>query len=185
VALPGEARAELTARTAELIRHISAAAQDWQAQPDRARFLPDVEIFAKAVDWALRHDEFYDVKQVAWAREQLAEGERRLAALARDEKPWLTQTGPVVRGYRSRIDDSVQPFGVVVPPSFDPNLPHRWRLDTWFHGRGEKLTELDFIHQRGHSPGEFTPARHDRAPSVRPLLQRLAFCRRDGLFRGA
>src|SRR5690606_8756383 len=80
-----------------------------------------------------------------------------LAALDRDERPWLTQTGLVVRGYRSRIDDSVQPFGLVVPPSFKPDLPHRWRLDCWFHGRGEKLTELDFIHQRQTQPGEFTP----------------------------
>ena len=157
VPIPGEARAELTVRTAELIRQTAAAARDWHAQPDRTRFLPDVEIFAKAVDWALRHDEFYDVQQVTWAREQLADGERRLAALARGETPWLLQTGLVVRGYRSRIDDSVQPFGLVVPASYAPNLPHRWRLDTWFHGRGEKLTELDFIHQRCHSPGEFTP----------------------------
>jgi hypothetical protein len=157
VPIPAEARAELTARVAELNRKLAAAAQEWEKSLERARFLPDVEVFAKAVDWALRHDEYYDTKQAGWAREQLAEGERRLAALARDEKPWLAQIGPVVRGYRSRIDDSVQPFGLVVPASFQPNLPHRWRLDTWFHGRGEKLTELDFIHQRSHHPGEFMP----------------------------
>jgi hypothetical protein len=157
VPIPDETRAELSTRTADLHRELAAAAAAWSEHHDRVRFLPDVEVFTKAVDWALRHDEFYDAQQVAWAREQLAEGERRLAALGRDEKPWLAQTGPVVRGYRSRIDDSVQPFGLVVPPSFNPNLPHRWRLDTWFHGRGEKLTELDFLHQRSHSPGEFTP----------------------------
>jgi hypothetical protein len=157
VAIPDDARAELTSRAAALQASLAAAATDWEKLPDRTRFLPDAEVFWKAVDWALRHDEIYDVKHVDWARAQLAEGEKRLAALARDEKPWLAQTGLVVRGYRSRLDDSVQPFGLVVPPSFQANLPHRWRLDAWFHGRGEKLTELDFIHQRTHSPGEFTP----------------------------
>ena len=157
VAIPDDARAELRAQADTLLSKVTAAAADWAKLPDRIRFLPDVEIFAKAVDWALRHDEFYDGKQVEWAREQLGEGESRLAALARDERPWLAQTGFVVRGYRSRIDDSVQPFGLVVPESFPVKLPHRWRLDCWFHGRGEKLTELDFIHQRMHSPGEFTP----------------------------
>ena len=34
--------------------------------------LPDVEIFHKAVDWALRYDEFHDVKQVGTARLLLA-----------------------------------------------------------------------------------------------------------------
>ena len=158
VPIPAEARDALTARTAELQRQLAGAAAEMKQFPERARLLPDVEIFVKAVDWALRFDEFYDAKQVDWAREQLAEGEARLAALRRNETPWLAQTGLVVRGYRSRIDDSVQPFGLVVPPLFNPALPHRWRLNAWFHGRGEKLTELDFIHQRMHSPGEFTPA---------------------------
>ena len=31
------------------------------------------------------------------------------------------------------------------------------RLDIWFHGRGEKLTELSFLNQRIHNPGQFTP----------------------------
>jgi pimeloyl-ACP methyl ester carboxylesterase len=157
VSIADEVRGVLTARAEALQRSLAAAAQAWIDHPERTRYLPDAEIFWKSADWALRHDEIYDVKQADWAREQLEEGERRLSELGRDEKPWLARTGLVVRGYRSRIDDSVQPFGMVVPPSFHPNLPHRWRLDCWFHGRGEKLTELDFIHQRMTSPGEFTP----------------------------
>src|SRR5262249_38277613 len=71
--------------------------------------------------------------------------------------PWTTATGPIVRGYLSRIDDSVQPYGLVVPASYRPDTPYRHRLDCWFHGRGEKLTELSFIDGRQRSPGEFTP----------------------------
>ena len=157
VRIPDDVRGELTTRAEALHTRLAAAATEWQSLPDRARFLPDAEVFWKAVDWALRYDEIYDLKQVEWARAQLAEAETRLTALARDEKPWLSLTGTVVRGYRSRIDGSVQPFGLVVPASFQTQLPHQWRLDCWFHGRGEKLTELDFIQQRTTQPGEFTP----------------------------
>ena len=52
---------------------------------------------------------------------------------------------------------SVQPYGLVVPESFTPVGPHRWRLDLWFHGRGENLTELNFLRERERDPGTFTP----------------------------
>jgi len=157
VAIPDDVRAALTAEAAQLRENINGSAAAWEHFPDRYRYLPDAEIFWKAVDWALRYDEFFDPKQTEWARAQLKEGRERLEALTNDKMPWLSQTGLVVRGYRSKIDDSVQPFGMVVPPSFNANLPYRWRLDCWFHGRSEKLTELDFIHQRQTNPGEFTP----------------------------
>jgi predicted peptidase len=56
-----------------------------------------------------------------------------------------------------RIDDSVQPYGLVIPESWHPRRNKPTRLDIWFHGRGEKLTELAFLNQRIHSPGQFTP----------------------------
>src|SRR5262249_35427770 len=71
--------------------------------------------------------------------------------------PWTTATGLVARGYVSKIDESVQPYGLVVPASYQPGLPFRYRLDCWFHGRGENLSELNFIDGRERSPGEFTP----------------------------
>ena len=63
----------------------------------------------------------------------------------------------MVRGYVSKIDKSVQPYGLVVPPSYSPTAPHRWRLDAWFHGRDEALSEVNFLTGRQRSPGEFTP----------------------------
>jgi pimeloyl-ACP methyl ester carboxylesterase len=88
----------------------------------------------------------------------LQDGFTRLESLKKGETPWLTQTGLVPRGYLSKIDGSVQTYGLVVPPSFKATLPKQWPLDCWFHGRGETLTELDFIHGRQTSAGEFTPA---------------------------
>jgi hypothetical protein len=156
VAIPDQIRSSLSERVARLGEAIEATRADLK---DKAalKFLPDVQIFHKAVDWALRYDEFFDVKQTEWAAQQLDDGFARLASLRKGETPWLAQTGLVPRGYISKIDGSVQPFGLVVPESFQKNLPYRWRLDCWFHGRGEKLTELDFIHQRQTSLGEFTP----------------------------
>lgn len=126
--------------------------------PSAEELLPDVEIFHKAVDWALRYGEFYDPKEFAVARDLLKTGLERAHELAAGRPSWPSAVGLVVRGYRSRIDGSVQPYGLVVPPSFAPGSGRRHRLDVWLHGRDEKLTELRFLDQRRRSPGEFTPA---------------------------
>lgn len=104
---------------------------------------PDVAVIRKAVDWALRYDEILDLKDVAAAK-ALLKGE--------PAKPGLA-----VHGYRSRIDGSVQPYGLVIPATWKPGDTKKRRLDFWMHGRDEKLTELRFLDQRRKSPGEFTP----------------------------
>ena len=52
----------------------------------------------------------------------------------------------------------MQPYGLVIVPGYVRREyePHR-RLDFWCHGRGETLSELNFINDRQKSPGEFTP----------------------------
>ena len=120
--------------------------------------LPDVEIYYNAVRYALQYGEFYDLKELEVARDLLAKGAERARQLRDGHAPWTTATGLVVRGYRSKIDGSVQPYGLVVPLSFHADSPYRHRLDVWCHGRGEKLTELNFLKDRERSRGEFTPA---------------------------
>lgn len=120
-------------------------------------FLPDVEIFHKAVHDALVYGEFFHEREFGYASRLLEEGNSRAGALLRGDAPWASRTGLVVRGYRSRIDHSVQPYGLVVPTSYSPDGPHRHRLDVWFHGRGERLSEVNFIHGRMTQPGTFTP----------------------------
>jgi dienelactone hydrolase len=128
-----------------------------KSRPAMLALVPDVEIYHKAVDWALRFDEFYKSNEVQVARTLLQQSSERAGAL-RDGKPsWVTATGLVVRGYVSKIDGSVQPYGLVVPASYQAPAAQKFRLDFWFHGRGETLTELDFINGRQKSPGEFTP----------------------------
>ncbi|HYF00971.1 MAG TPA: prolyl oligopeptidase family serine peptidase, partial [Planctomycetota bacterium] len=115
----------------------------------------DVEIYHKAVRWALQYNEIYDLKEIPVARQLLKEGLDRVKALRNGRSPWTTATGLVPKGYDSRIDGSVQPYGLVIPETYDPKK--KTRLDAWFHGRGEKLTELAFLQQRRTSKGEFTP----------------------------
>ncbi len=122
--------------------------------------LPNVEIFHKSADWALRYDEVFDVKQIAVAKDHVQQGLARAAALAKGETPWNTATGLVVRGYRSTIDGSVQPYGVLVPESWaqpDRRTRKPFPLHFWCHGRGEKLSELSFIEGSAKNKGEFTP----------------------------
>jgi hypothetical protein len=133
--------------------HLRAATARLRGNP----LLPDVLIFQEAVRAALDFDGFYKPDEFAKARALLREGEERAAQLAQGQAPWTAATGLVVRGYVSKIDRSVQPYGLVMPPSYSPTAPHRWRLDAWFHGRGETLSEVNFLTDRQRSPGEFTP----------------------------
>ena len=132
-----------------------AAAKEPKVDP---LLLPDVQVFHKAVRDAMKHREFFDPKDVAKAKDQLAEGLRRAEQLAKGESPWASKTGLIVRGYVSKIDGSVQPYGVVVPPTYTTLSPHRYRLDIWFHGRGEQLSEVNFIDERRRQVGTFAPA---------------------------
>ena len=123
----------------------------------RMELLPDVEIFSRAVHQGLEHREFFSPNDVKNAKSILQEGMRRAAQLHQGEADWLTQKGLVVRGFRSKIDQTVQPYGLVIPDSYDGSGKSDYRLDLWFHGRGEKTSESAFIAQRMKQAGQFTP----------------------------
>ena len=156
--LPEEQRAELERGVAELGREIQELRPLLRQRPALAGLEPDVEIFRKAVQFALRLDEFYRTNDVAIARRLLADGIARARELRAGRAPWLTATGLVVRGYVSKLDGSVQPYGLIVPPTWEPGAPRRHRLDVWLHGRDDRLTELKFLGDRQRSYGEFAPS---------------------------
>lgn len=155
ITLPAEIRTKLEQRVAELGRNIESLKQT--AGPGMLKFLPDVQIYYYAVSHALEDDIFYKTNDFKLAEKFTREGMDRAAALRMGQTPWNNATGLVVRGYVSKIDGSVQPYGLVVPASYTPgsNKPHR--LDFWFHGRGDKLSEISFISERESKAGEFTP----------------------------
>ncbi len=112
------------------------------------QYLPDVEIFARAVKIALEEDGFFDPSDAKRAKDVLAEGLTRADALEKNQSPWRTATGTVVRGFRSKLDGSVQPYGIVYQFELDPPPIAGLRADIWCRGRSEKGLELQFIAQR-------------------------------------
>jgi hypothetical protein len=120
--------------------------------------LPDVLIFHRAVDQALQFQEFFDAKEVPVGKALLKEGNQRADQLLAGDAPWTRQTGPVVRGYISKIDKTVQPYGLVIPATYKFDGTVRHRLDFWFHGRGENLSEVNFLNDRSKNVGQISPA---------------------------
>jgi hypothetical protein len=157
ITVPDTDRTELISGTEALGKEIEALRQDLKAKPALLRFLPDVQIFYNAVHYPLKYNEFYNVKEIDVAKGLLVQGMERAKALRSGETPWTKQTGLMVFGYVSKIDGSVQPYGLVVPETFVVGDGKKRRLDFFCHGRGEKLTELSFINGRQKSPGDFTP----------------------------
>jgi hypothetical protein len=153
--IPEGDRSELQTGVTLLGKEIVVLKARLKDKPELLALLPDVMIFHKAVDWALKYDEIFDVKQVAVAKKLLEMGNQRALELKDGKASWTTAAGLVPRGYISKIDGSVQPYGMVIPEDWKPDEKTGRRLDFWCHGRGEKLSELDFVNQRLTSKGEF------------------------------
>jgi len=144
VAIPEADRAELVKGVAELETKLSAL----RSNPNSTGLLPDVVVFHKAVDWALRHDEFMDAKQAGIAKALLAEGQKRADEIEAGKPSWTAASASGPRGYVSRIDGSVQPYGLIVPSDWQPGEKQSRPVLLWFHGRGESLTELAFVNSQ-------------------------------------
>ena len=137
--VPPEAKTKLRVDLAAL----RAEAAKFNGNP----LLPDVEIYLKAVELALEFGEFYKPKaDVPKAERALATARKRLDDLMDTQSPWELENGLVVRGYRSKIDDSPQPYGLEIPERLD--LSRKVPLYVWLHGRGDSQTDLHFLDQR-------------------------------------
>ena len=157
IEIPEDTRLALRERTDALGQAIDQLRGQFTETPPLLRFLPDVQVYHKAVDWALRHRLFFKEGAFNTAEELLAEGTERAKQLANGKTPWTRQPGLIVRGYISRLDGSVQPYGLVIPQSFSTDPWRKRRLDIWLHGRDNKLSELKFIQQHRTSTGQFVP----------------------------
>lgn len=113
-------------------------------KPDPA-LLADADIYRKAAAWLLRFpEEFYKPDYVAQALSCLDRGLARLKELQTGKSTWATQTGRFSLAYRSRVDGSLQPYGIVIPPAYDRTKPIR--LDVILHGRAANMTEASFLY---------------------------------------
>ncbi|MBS0261765.1 MAG: prolyl oligopeptidase family serine peptidase, partial [Planctomycetes bacterium] len=104
----------------------------------------DVAVFLKAATWARRYDSPLSPADQELVKKAINYGLKRAAALAENDTPWTKKAGPVLRGYVSAVDGSVQPYGVIVPKSYDGTRP--MRLDVVLHGSTKPLgiSELRF-----------------------------------------
>ena len=107
----------------------------------------DVAIFPKAVAWALRYDREFTPANVGLLNKAIRRGGERLATLVDRNRSarWTDRRGKLTLGYVSKVDGSVQPYGVIVPKSYDPQ--QAIRLDVVLHGssRPVGMSELRFM----------------------------------------
>ena len=145
-----DARRQLDMRAAT-----SGDANQWQ---------PDVEVFIRAVELAIDQNLFYKSRDIDAAHKMLKIARERLDAVGDGHRgPTLLAIGSsgeaasrlIVGGFVSAIDGSVQPYGVVLPKSFDLASKTKRRLDVWLHGRGDAATEIPFLSERLAKLGTF------------------------------
>src|SRR5437867_3044350 len=80
--IPADVRTRLETRLATTKKRLDAV--------NNARLKPDVEVFTKAVEYALLHHEFYVEKDFSKADWALDEASKRLDSLEKGESQWTT-----------------------------------------------------------------------------------------------
>lgn len=109
--------------------------------------LADVDIYRKAAEFIVRFPEEFATKAfTANTMSVLDRGLARARELEAGAPSWPKRKGHVVRAYVSRLDGSVQPYGLTIPESYDGSRPVR--LDIWQHGTNRTLNEVAFIIQQ-------------------------------------
>lgn len=147
--ISAENRRRITQKLAELQKAVAALKANDKLDADR---VADVEIYAKAAEWCLRHGEFYRPAWVKYCLKALETGIARAGELAKGRSPWIRRTGTTILGYYSRVDGSVQPYALTLPDGIDPSSPRRWPLHVKLHGRGSTLNEVSFINRHDGKP---------------------------------
>lgn len=124
--------------------------------------LADVEVYYHAAAWTMQQHAWHAPHALEWTLDAVNEGLRR-AKLEQDGKmPWLRENGhAVVMGFRSHIDDTVQPYAVTRPADFGTDALKKFRIDVVLHGRDNDLTEVKFIHPHGRGKTEADVIRLD------------------------
>ncbi|MFA6543325.1 MAG: alpha/beta fold hydrolase [Limisphaerales bacterium] len=116
------------------------------APGDAARLdlLADADLFQKGLTWALRYETSLKTNDVAFLKKTIARGLQRADALLEDKPSWTARKGKTLRAYISAVDGSTQPYGVIVPASYDGTKPVR--LDVVLHGSSKPvgMSELKF-----------------------------------------
>lgn len=121
----------------------------------------DAQIFVKGVVWAIDFGPVTDAAGRQLIRNGLGRASERVESLTAGKTPWRARQGRSVRGFVSAVDNSVQPYGLVVPAGYDPAKPIR--LDVVLHGSTTRtgIGELLYIkrHDAPDNDGGVAPDR--------------------------
>lgn len=158
IAVPDNELADLNKGLESLDRELTPLRTKAKSTPVLAAQLPDAEVLYKSALYAVKGNEFHSEKEFPAAKAQLALGLDRAKELATGKASWTTTTGPLVLGYTSRIDSSVQPYGLIVPDDWKPGDNSPRPIYMWFHGRGDTLSEVNFISSRLKAKRDFATA---------------------------
>ena len=135
-------RKQIEAKTAELKTALEKLPQD---TPENETIWADVAVYHKAAEWIQRHGEWFQKDSGQQTLRVLDAGLARAKAAAQGQAPWRDVRGkPVIRGYRSMVDGSIQPIRVTMPIGFGEGN-QSWRTDIVLHGRDGTLTEVKFL----------------------------------------
>lgn len=106
----------------------------------------DVAVYHKAAEWIVRHGEWFQKDSAQQTLRVLDAGLNRAMAAAQGKTPWVEVRGkPVILGYQSVIDGSIQPYRVTIPIGYTPGDGKKWRIDVVLHGRDGSLNEVKFL----------------------------------------
>ncbi|MCC6509702.1 MAG: prolyl oligopeptidase family serine peptidase [Pirellulaceae bacterium] len=162
--------AELRTRHAQMQPKLKALATNTLYSADK---IADAAVFSKAAHWALTYELEPKPADLLLINDALDETSRRMSTLEANQltpsqvtttrepgQPALDR-GKLVCGYISSVDDSVQPYGLIVPEGYDPKVPIR--LDVVLHGSSKPvgMSELRFM-RRFHEPADA----RSKAPQV-------------------
>ena len=145
--LPAGPNADEKAAIEKKLADLGSRIETLRAKKVDAALLADVDIYRKAATYILRFpEEFAKPEYVAHTMSVLDTGLTRAKELEAGAPSWTKRKGHVVRAYVSRVDGSVQPYGLTIPASYDGGRP--MRLDIWQHGTDRTLNEVAFIMQQ-------------------------------------
>ena len=149
IPLSDEVRAELTQAVVGLRAEVAALAVN---EVHRQR-LVDIEVAVEAVGRSMRFDELNKKDSPAYAREVLALARERIDRLkAGGDIDWDKSPERTVLGYRSKIDDTVQPYALSLPDHYLRSRGLKWYpLYVELHGRGDQ-SEVPFIRRNLNKP---------------------------------
>ncbi len=163
---------QIVDKTAELRKAVEAL---------KVKKLPDdvfveVAIYLKAAENIVRFEEWFNASSAKWAIQTLDQGLERAKQAEGGKAVWRDAPGKwVVRAYRSKVDDSIQPYAVLLPHDYAQDLKKKRRLDVVLHGRDGSITEAKFIATHGTTAKE--------APKNQEFVQLEVYGRGNNAYR--